>query len=91
MTARGLAFLYGDERQCGECQNADPAILRGASDRCERGIDDEAAGPANLPATKLKAPWTRLNRAEFGRPCARKQIRSAPSARWRTDRTRCRR
>ena len=44
VTARGLAFLYGGERQCGERQDADPAILRGASDRCERRIDPEAAG-----------------------------------------------
>ena len=44
MTARGLAFLYGGESQCGERQDADPAILRAASDACERRIDPEAAG-----------------------------------------------
>ena len=68
MTARGLAFLYGDERQCGECQDADPAILRDASDRRERRIELRPPALAILPATKLKAPWTRLNRAEFGVP-----------------------
>ena len=44
MTARGLAFLYGGESQCGERQDADPAISRAASDACERRIDPEAAG-----------------------------------------------
>ena len=44
VTARGLAFLYGGESQCGERQDADPAISRAASDACERRIDPEAAG-----------------------------------------------
>ena len=54
MMARGLAFLYGGERQCGERQDADPAILRGASDRCERRIDPEAAGPGYLAGNETE-------------------------------------
>ena len=64
MTARGLAFLYGGERQCGERQDADPAILRGASDRCERRIDPEAAGPGYLAGNETEGA---LDQTEQGR------------------------
>ncbi len=40
---------------------------------------------ATLPATKVKAPWIRLNRADSGCRSGRTQIRSAPSAPWRKD------
>ena len=64
MTARGLAFLYGGERQCGERQDADPAILRAASDRCERRIDAEAAGPGYLAGNETEGA---LDQTEQGR------------------------
>ena len=62
--ARGLAFLNGGERQCGECQDADPAILRGASDRRERRIDVEDAGPGYLAGNETEGA---LDQTEQGR------------------------
>ena len=76
MTARGLAFLYGGESQCGERQDADPAISRAASDACERRIDPEAAGLGYLAGNESEGALgqTKQGRIRGARALARKFV-----------------
>ena len=76
MTARGLAFLYGGESQCGERQDADPAILRAASDACERRIDPEAAGLGYLAGNESEGA---LDQTKQGRIRGAGRARTANS------------
>src|SRR5262245_5767001 len=64
LRTRGLAFLDGGERQCGERQDPDPAILYGASDLSERRIDVESARPGDLAGNEIKGA---LDQTEQGR------------------------
>ena len=67
-------FPYGDESQCGERQDADPRS-RAVPRMLAKGVSMlRPPALAILPATKAKAPWTRLNRAEFGAPARRNKF-----------------
>src|SRR5215813_5242089 len=68
--ARSLDFAYGGERQCGKRQDADPAILRGASDPCERGIDPEATGLRYLAGNESEDTFAETKQGRIRGPVA---------------------
>jgi hypothetical protein len=65
--ANGRPLAVLDYAKCGQRQDADPAILRSASDPCERGIDPEAPGLSPF----LFAPFFLGSRVTAGPLCFR--------------------
>src|SRR5215471_20553770 len=72
--ARSLDFAYGGERQCGQRQDADPAILRGASDPCERGIDLEATGLRYLAGNEREGAFAETKQGRIRDPVANELV-----------------
>src|SRR5215813_207285 len=72
--ARSLDFAYGGERQCGQRQDANPAILRGASDPCERGIDPEATGFRYLTGNESEGAFAETKQGRIRGPVANELV-----------------
>src|SRR5262249_16894532 len=68
--ARSLDLAYGGESQGGQPQGADPAIFRGATDPCERGIDPEAPGFCYLASNESEDAFAETKQGRIRGPVA---------------------